>query len=237
MLLSYVLAPIAFGTSLASFDDFVIGGRLIGLAKPGGDIWPILIGDADRRLVARAMMQSCSEELATYFLTAHPRVVQCGVGVPDGAAKAYHAITTLLPTFPNGHTPSPADSVNPVVLLSLDATNTFNCISRVAMFDAITGKASKWYNDGTIPPGATFDDPYTCLTLAPFLPFLLANYGRPAQLGYSNRDSPGLLFVSGSTGSQQGDPPFSAMFSLGLHPGGRALLEAGRGAEKGGGRD
>eukprot|EP00961_Rhodomonas_salina_P038006 510774-Rhodomonas_salina.1 len=58
--LSHILAPISFGTSLAQFNDFVIGGKLIGLRKPDevdanrvrspGGIRPILIGDADRKL-------------------------------------------------------------------------------------------------------------------------------------------------------------------------------------------
>eukprot|EP00961_Rhodomonas_salina_P286298 3868656-Rhodomonas_salina.1 len=40
---SHILTPIAFGSSLAQFDDFVIRGKLIGLRKPnevdagGGD--------------------------------------------------------------------------------------------------------------------------------------------------------------------------------------------------------
>lgn len=42
---AYVFAPIAFGTGLAAFDDYVIGGRLIGVRKPNGGIRPILIGD------------------------------------------------------------------------------------------------------------------------------------------------------------------------------------------------
>eukprot|EP00961_Rhodomonas_salina_P240236 3245765-Rhodomonas_salina.1 len=79
---SYILAPIAFGTRLASFNDFVIGGKLIGLRKPDeidvagvctlGGIRPILIGDADWKLVVQAMMRSCSEDLAEYFLKHHP---------------------------------------------------------------------------------------------------------------------------------------------------------------------
>lgn len=42
---AYVFAPIAFGTGLAAFDDYVIGGWLIGVRKPNGGIRPILIGD------------------------------------------------------------------------------------------------------------------------------------------------------------------------------------------------
>eukprot|EP00961_Rhodomonas_salina_P289741 3914782-Rhodomonas_salina.1 len=91
------------------------------------------------------MMRSCSEDLAEYFLKHHLRVVQSGVGVPDGAAKEYHAITTLLPSFPAGHVPSPGELNNPIVLLSLDAKNAFNCISRQGMFNALFGSASKWY--------------------------------------------------------------------------------------------
>eukprot|EP00961_Rhodomonas_salina_P137358 1847778-Rhodomonas_salina.1 len=60
------------------------------------------------------MMRSCSEELAEYFLQHHLQVVQCGVGVPDGAAKAYHAITTLLLSFPAGHVPTACDAANPI---------------------------------------------------------------------------------------------------------------------------
>lgn len=95
--LSHILTPIVFRTSLAQFDYFVIGGKLIGLRKPDkvdvngvslpGCILPILISNADRKLVARAMMCSCSEELAEYFLKHHQQVVQCGVGVPDGQPR------------------------------------------------------------------------------------------------------------------------------------------------------
>eukprot|EP00961_Rhodomonas_salina_P216354 2922392-Rhodomonas_salina.1 len=52
------------------------------------------------------MMRSIANPLSDYFLSSHKRVVQFAVGVHDGAAKAIHSITSLLPSPP----PTPADA-------------------------------------------------------------------------------------------------------------------------------
>lgn len=135
-----------------------------------------------------------------------------GAGRP---AKAYHTITMLLPSFPAGHIPTAGHAANPIVLLSLDASNALNCISRQACFDTIFGSASKWYDDGLVAPGTPIKAP---ISLCPFLKFLEAHSSLSANLGYTAWDTNGHLYVRGKAGVQQGDLPSSSIFSLWLHP-------------------
>eukprot|EP00961_Rhodomonas_salina_P117603 1582818-Rhodomonas_salina.1 len=61
----------ALGLSLGVTDKHAIGGKLIGLAKPGGGLLPILVGDCVRKLVGRLMMASVALRLADFFLGSH----------------------------------------------------------------------------------------------------------------------------------------------------------------------
>eukprot|EP00961_Rhodomonas_salina_P090046 1211028-Rhodomonas_salina.1 len=59
----------------------------------------------------------------------------------------------MLPTYDDGAAPSPLDLASPTVVVSLDAKNAFNAVSRAAVFEAITGVATRFYDDGEVGPG------------------------------------------------------------------------------------
>eukprot|EP00961_Rhodomonas_salina_P206492 2787570-Rhodomonas_salina.1 len=89
----------------------------------------------------------------------------------------FHAISSMLPTYADGATPSPLDLASPTVVVSLDAKNAFNVVSRTAVFDAITGVASRFYDDGYVRPGDRIPSPECMLG---FLPYIETQYGRAA---------------------------------------------------------
>eukprot|EP00961_Rhodomonas_salina_P211384 2854238-Rhodomonas_salina.2 len=220
---AYVFAPIAFGTGLAAFDDYVIGGRLIGVRKPNGGIRLILISDRDRRLVGQAMMEAAAPNLANYFLTAHPSTIQFAVGIKDGGPKAFHTVSSLLPTYRGGRVPTQAELVppkprplvSPIALVSMDDQNAFNEVRRAWVFDAAVGVATQFYDEGRVVPGQAISGP---TWMQGFLAYFEAHYYRGAALGYSARDSRDQIIIWGETGLQQGDLPASALFSMALHP-------------------
>eukprot|EP00961_Rhodomonas_salina_P054641 733939-Rhodomonas_salina.1 len=211
---TYVFAPIAFGTGLAAIYDYSIWGRLIRVRKPNGGIRPILIGDGERKLVGRAMMEAAGPDLAHYFLTAHPRAIQFAVSIKDGSPKAFHAVSTLLPTF-QGRVLTAGELVSPIALVSVDDSNAFNEVRRTGVFDSVVGVASQYYDEGRVEQGQAIKGP---AAMRDFLPYFEAHYWRAAALGYSSRDTKDRIIVWGDTSLQQGDPPASALFSMALHP-------------------
>eukprot|EP00961_Rhodomonas_salina_P094626 1273561-Rhodomonas_salina.1 len=133
-------------------------------------------------------MASVAQHLADFFLGSHSRVAQFGVGVKpeDGAAKAFHAIGSMLPTYDDDAAPPPLDLASPTVVVSLDAKNAFNAVSLAAVFDAITRVATRFYDDGEVGPGDRIPGP-ECMRA--FLPFIKTHYGRAAALGYTSVDT------------------------------------------------
>eukprot|EP00961_Rhodomonas_salina_P258349 3491874-Rhodomonas_salina.2 len=160
-------------------------------------------------------MASVAQRLADFFLGSHLRVAQFRVGVKDGAAKAFHTICSMLPTYANNAAPSQLDLASPTVVVSLDAKNAFNAVSLAAVFNAITGVESSFYDDGEVGPGDRIPG-LQCMRA--FLPFIKTHYGRVEALGYASVDTQECIIVWGETGLQQGDPPASSLFSMALHP-------------------
>ncbi|EKX43099.1 hypothetical protein GUITHDRAFT_110825 [Guillardia theta CCMP2712] len=91
------------------------------------------------------------------------------------------------------------DVANPTVLVSLDAKNAFNSLDRQALFDAIEGRASRDYFDGSITEGASLP---SCEHLRLFASYLSSYYGDSADL---------RLFT-------KGDVPSSVFFCHSIHP-------------------
>eukprot|EP00961_Rhodomonas_salina_P045912 616400-Rhodomonas_salina.1 len=121
----------------------------------------------------------------------------------------------MLPTYDDDTAPPPLDLASPTVVVSLYAKNAFNAVSQAAVFDAITGVATRFYNDCEVGPGDRIPCP-ECMCA--FLPFIETHYGRAAALGYASVDTQDCIIVWGETGLQQGDQPASALFSMALHP-------------------
>ena len=125
--------------SLSSFVNFVtagnvplfarpffFGARLMGLNKRDGGIRPIAIGCTLRRLVAKCVCSSVSEEMSAFLSPA-----QIGFGTPLGAEAAVHAGRTYLAGLKDGK-----------LLLKLDFRNAFNRIRRNKMLSATFGQSS-----------------------------------------------------------------------------------------------
>jgi hypothetical protein len=217
VLTEYILKPLLRG-DLPDFErKTLIGGRLYAIPKKSGSISPILVGDSDRRLVGAAMMKRLKPSLYKYLLASHNRVAQVGVGVPDGGVRCYKAIQSLLPAYPYTRLPDDdIDLTDPHTLhcvLSLDAENAFNSMSRTAIFDAVCGQASRAYDCGAIQPGDPLPSPDQ---LQEFLGYLETHYLDAAQLTYL---ADGLSFIiEGLQGVQQGDPAAAGIYAVGQHP-------------------
>ncbi|EKX30791.1 hypothetical protein GUITHDRAFT_122993, partial [Guillardia theta CCMP2712] len=94
----------------------------------------------------------------------------------DGCLKFSQTASALLPLHARG---DDEDVANPTVLVSLDAKNAFNSLDRQALFDAIEGRASRDYFDGSITEGASLP---SCEHLRLFASYLSSYYGDSADL-------------------------------------------------------
>lgn len=187
------------------------GGRFIPLSKgekPG--LRPIVIGSAHRRLATKLTLASIRPLLDQHFLSSHPRAVQFGLD-RDGCLKFSQAASALLPLNATGDEES---LTNPTVLVSLDAKNAFNCLSRQALFDSLEGKASRAYFEGAISQGGQL---VSCPSLRLFSSYLASYYGDAAKLRLlSSKDK--ATTIDCSSGVFQGDVPSSVLYCHALHP-------------------
>eukprot|EP00961_Rhodomonas_salina_P003452 47950-Rhodomonas_salina.1 len=138
------------------------------------------------------MMEAVGPNLAHYFLTAHPRAIQFAVRIKDGSPKAFHAVSSLLPTFRGGREPTAGELVSPIALVSIDNRNAFNEVLRAWVLDVAVWVASQHYDEGRVEPGHGINGPTGMLG---FLPYFEAHYGRAAALGYASRDSRDRIIV------------------------------------------
>ena len=102
---------------------YFFGARLIPIAKKDGGIRPIAIGTIFHKLISSAIMCNLKEKLPRTFSP-----VQFGVGMPGGAENIVHGIRNLLSDHPDW------------TLVSLDLTNAFNSVSRVAFLKQVQDK-------------------------------------------------------------------------------------------------
>ena len=187
------------------------GGNLIALSKaPKPGVRPILIGQAWRRLVARAVTPGLRAPCEEYFTGAHPRVFQFAAGVKDGAS---HAVN-LTRTFLDAGKVTAGDPLNPIAAAVSDITNGFNEIARQPILDSIAGIASIAYDGNRILPGEAL--PYSCTPLAEIAPFVAGAYLNRATARYSAPND--VHFIGVTAGVQQGDVFGSTLFCAGLHP-------------------
>ncbi|EKX31070.1 hypothetical protein GUITHDRAFT_122725 [Guillardia theta CCMP2712] len=173
------------------------GGRFIPLSK-GADkpgLRPIVIG-------IRSFLDQ-------HFLSSHPRAIQFGLD-RDGCLKFSQTASALLPLHARG---DDEDVANPTVLVSLDAKNAFNSLDRQALFDAIEGRASRDYFDGSITEGASLP---SCEHLRLFASYLSSYYGDSADLRLFHKSQ--SASVQCTSGVCQGDVPSSVFFCHSIHP-------------------
>jgi hypothetical protein len=115
--------PIAMGYLPPHYRGHSAGGRLIALSKhlkPG--VRPICISDAIRRLVAKGLFACYEESFTSVFQNSHPRVLQFGANLKNGATHIFHLIAGVL------HHASECTDDDPIAIVSLDVA--FNTLSR-----------------------------------------------------------------------------------------------------------
>ena len=101
-------APVALAPHLA-------GAKLFAATKKNGGIRPIAIGETLRRLTAKSLCHSTRDATK-----AHLWPLQVGCGSPLGAETAIHTLRQW----------RERNSQTEKVLLKIDFSNAFNCISR-----------------------------------------------------------------------------------------------------------
>ncbi|EKX43997.1 hypothetical protein GUITHDRAFT_110103 [Guillardia theta CCMP2712] len=207
------------GVLLGQMPDLLIpalsairrGGRFIPLSK-GADkpgLRPIVIGSAHRRLATKLALAAIRSFLDQHFLSSHPRAIQFGLD-RDGCLKFSQTASALLPLHARG---DDEDVANPTVLVSLDAKNAFNSLDRQALFDAIEGRASRDYFDGSITEGARLP---SCEHLRLFASYLSSYYGDSADLRLFHKSQ--SASVQCTSGVCQGNVPSSVFFCHSIHP-------------------
>ena len=95
-------------------------GRLITPWKPKGGIRPLVITAALRRIVLKSLARVMTPTLQSHMLP-----MQHAIGVPGGAEKLFHAVTTMQAVIPRS------------VIVALDLRNAFGSMSRGVMRQAM----------------------------------------------------------------------------------------------------
>ena len=153
--------------------------RLFALEKPQRGVRPIAIGDTLRRWITRAI---CMENKLMFADDFSP--LQFAVGTEAGSEKLFRAAQTYIEAAPTGERRT---------LITLDAKNAFNSISRAAVLGELAEKYP-WMVD-----------------------FFWQFYGTPAELWYRMEDGQVETILS-EEGTQQGDAAGSLLFCLGFQP-------------------
>ena len=145
-------------------------------------------------------------DAAHFFTSTFPNFIQCAGGLRDGATICAQTLQTLVSA------PVPDGEVH--ALLNIDLRNAFNEANRHAGFDALTGKASRTYDDGQVQIGDQLPH------LAPMHVFFLYfkdMHQCPSTLRFTDHKGT-VHHIEGTTGGQQGDPLEMLRFCLTIHP-------------------
>ena len=182
------------GHTLQAINTAMAGSRLSALSKPhrvgstahaGIDIRPVAVTDILRKLAARVLKDANMNHINDFMISADGRVLQLGCGINHGVQKCAIAVSEHRRLHPTD------------AIFSLDATNAFNRVSRVAVARGIERLGAD--------SGRSM------------LPFFLSMYGKPAVLSYFHDDNTKHDIVS-TTGVAQGDVLGSILYCLATHP-------------------
>ena len=160
--LAAVVQLLAHGRAPACVSPVLGGAGLVALPKPTGGVRPIAVGEILRRLTGKCLMSVVREDARQLLWP-----VQVGVAVPNGSEIAIHTVRA----WSRRHMGSSTK-----VLLKLDFSNAFNCVSRAVVLEEVRAhfpQLARW---------ATW-----C-------------YGQPSRLQFGART------LESCCGVQQGDP-------------------------------
>ena len=119
-ILRAVINLLISGSAPLDVAIFLAGGNLTALNKPvPGDIRPIAVGEALRRLTGKCLCAALRSKMASFF-----EPYQFGVAFPCGAEKIAHGLRTCIEQH---------WSENDFGVLKVDMTNAFNLVSRQAI--------------------------------------------------------------------------------------------------------
>jgi hypothetical protein len=160
--------------------DALSASTLVALSKPEGGLRPISIGEVLARVACRASCVQLRAPLDAYF-----RPNQFGVMAQGGADQVLHTITAHLAQNPSH------------ALVSLDAKNAFNSVSRDVMLKALLAA----------PPA-----------IRALYPMVAQFYLHDAELAVYDKDGKQAVKLKSKSGTRQGDPLGPLLFALAIHP-------------------
>ena len=129
------ILPYLTNDFLQLYAEEIAGGLLFdAFLKANDKLRPIVCGDTLRRCLAFLVAQFLKSDADS-----SPNFIQCAEGLRDGATECAQLLKTLV-SAPANHNPERA-------LLNIDLRNAFNEANRHAAFDALTGKASRAYDN------------------------------------------------------------------------------------------
>ena len=195
LLAKMYFVPILKGDLPHSHQHLTLGGKLVLIQKPGKvGFRPIVIGDADRRFVAKYCVHKLKNTFQIFFQEHHPAVKQFCAATPSGQHNMIFMMRALEQEFAKDNL-----SDDPRVFVIIDIVNAFNSLSREALIQLFT-------------------DPQLASTL-PELKLIAAYF----KAFYSAAGEVGT-FINGKRmahlcreGLLQGDPLSLPLFALGFH--------------------
>jgi len=119
------------GLAPRELAPFVAGAPLMALAKAGGGLRPIAIGETIRRLVSKCCCEATVEDAKVIF-----GPLQVGVATQGGAEASVHAVRKLAKEF--GEDPGK-------IMLKVDFSNAFNMVDRTQMLAQVFEKLPGLY--------------------------------------------------------------------------------------------
>ena len=199
----YWILPLAAGYLPERYQSHLAGGRLTALSKaPKPGIRPVNVPDVWRRLAAKGLLTHCLPELGDFFQKEHPRVFQFATACPDGAAKMFHLINGIAITCSLQQT----HSSERLIIANLDLRNAFNEESRQLIYD--------FFASGCHTPPSQEASHHTWKGWDILWRHFEAHYSTPGLLKFYHSGQ--VHHISSKTGTQQGDPLGTVLFSAHL---------------------
>ena len=198
------ILPVAAGYLPIKYRDHLAGGRLVAISKaPKPGIRPINVTDVWRRIAAKGLLTNCLPELAKYFQTQHKRVFQFATATPNGASNMFHVLhgiyTSIISTQPNEQ--------DPTIMVPLDLHNAFNMESRQHILQHFANACPIVLNNENSKAWHGWDILWK---------HIQAHYGVTGNLKFYHSGK--TYSIQSQTGTQQGDPLGTVLFSAPVQP-------------------